>query len=64
MKISELIKKLQEQIKQHGDVDVCYRDTMEGGYCNIDYVAPEYPWKAGQPFVDDEEAGVAFISLE
>ena len=27
MKASELIKKLQEMVEQHGDLDVCYEDT-------------------------------------
>lgn len=64
MKISELIEKLQEEMKQHGDVEVCCRDSSDGGYKGIDEINPQYPWKAGQPFVEDKEAGVIFISLE
>ena len=64
MKTSQLIKELQDSLMQHGDVDVCFPDFADGGHIDIDYIVPEYPWKAGQIGVDDKEAGVAFISLK
>lgn len=37
MKISEVIKKLQEIKGKHGDIDVCYYRAFEGGiYSYID----------------------------
>ena len=63
MKTSELIKKLQDSLKEHGDKDVGFYDSYEGSYFDIKSVVPEYPWKSGELFVDDKEAGVAFISL-
>ena len=63
MKTSELIKKLQDSLKEHGDKDVCLYEPHEGVYDDIKSVVPEYPWKSGELFVDDKEAGVAFIGL-
>lgn len=63
MKISELIEKLQESLKEHGDKRVCFYNMYDGGFEDVDIVTPEYPWKAGQIGVDDKEAGVAFIGL-
>jgi hypothetical protein len=65
MKTSQLIKELQDSLMQHGDVDVRFPDFGDtGGHIDVDYVVPEYPWKAGQIGVEDKEAGVAFISLK
>lgn len=43
MKASQLIAKLQELQKQHGDLDVCCYDKSEGGIEDIDRIQPEYP---------------------
>lgn len=71
MKATKLIEELQKMIDQHGDADVgrrhydadlCIPDP-EGGYDDIDRIVPAYAWKAGQPFVDDIEGGVAFFEF-
>ncbi len=65
MKTSQLIKKLQDSLTKHGDVDVCFPDFGDyGGYVDIDSVVPEYPWKDADMIVADKEAGVAFILLK
>jgi hypothetical protein len=58
MKISELIKDLQRAMAEHGNADV-YSDEVL-----IERVTPVYPWKEGEVFVVDKEAGVSFFSLE
>lgn len=63
MKTSQLIKELQDSLIQNGDVDVCFQDFVDGGYIDIDYICPEYTWKAGQ-IVEDRGDRVAFISLK
>ena len=64
MKTSQLIKELQDSLMKHGDVDVRFINLADGDHEEIDYVVPEYAWKAGQMGVEDREAGVAFISLK
>ena len=59
MKISELIEVLQRAMAEHGNADVYYSDQVP-----IERVTPVYPWKAGEMFVEDKEAGVLFFSLE
>ncbi len=59
MKISELIEDLQRAMAEHGNADVYDSDQVL-----IERVTPVYPWKAGQMFVEDKEAGVSFFSLE
>lgn len=59
MKISELIEDLQRAMAEHGNADVYDSDQVL-----IERVTPVYPWKVGQMFVEDKEAGVTFYSLE
>ena len=59
MKISELIEDLQRAMAEHGNADVHDSDQVL-----IERVTPVYPWKVGQMFVEDKEAGVSFFSLE
>jgi hypothetical protein len=59
MKISELIKDLQRAMAEHGNADVYDSDEVL-----IERVTPVYPWKEGEVFVVDKEAGVSFFSLE
>lgn len=43
MKASQVIARLQELQKQHGDLDVCCYDKLEGGFEDIDRIQPEHP---------------------
>ena len=65
MKISELIEDLQRAMAEHGNADVCFPNFGDdSGHVTIERVTPVYPWKVGQMFVEDKEAGVSFFSLE
>ena len=65
MKISQLIKKLEEAKLQHGDVGVCFPDFGDyGGYVDVETLVPEYPWKDADMLVEDKEAGIAFVCLK
>ena len=47
---------------EHGDIDVCFRDTTKGAR-NVGNVSPAYPWKAGQ-MLEDLEADLVFLMLD
>lgn len=61
MKTTEIIKKLQNSLRIHGDLDVCYKDLHEKGYADIREVVPVYPWKAYG--IEDKAARVAFMGI-
>jgi hypothetical protein len=63
MKVEQLIKKLQEAQAKYGNLDVCFTDIGEGGAIDIEGVSARYPCKAGQIFVEDEEADPAFLEI-
>ena len=54
MTITELIAQLEQLKAVHGDLKVAYRDTYEGGFCNIDSVGPSYSYKIGEWGVEDK----------
>jgi hypothetical protein len=62
MKTSELIKQLQKAMAEHGDIDVCFRDTTKGAR-NVGNVSTAYPWKAGQMLVDEADS-VLMLDIE
>lgn len=63
MKISELVSKLEELKAEHGNLEVAYRDTYEGGFYNIDSVSPSYSYKIGEWGVEDKTQPAWQIAL-